>query len=88
MNIRYRSDILSLCERIGYKISTFNRTDEPTKVSTMDWGTTNALKKSKTCPDIIYDKGGIGKEPMIRILGTNPDEVFMKLMKIVNEKKK
>jgi len=29
-------------------------------------------------PDIIYDTGGKGKEPMIRILGKNPKDVVNK----------
>jgi hydroxymethylpyrimidine/phosphomethylpyrimidine kinase len=34
-------------------------------------------------PDIIYDKGGMGKEPMIRILGKDPEDVMWKLKRII-----
>ena len=51
----------------------------------MEWGTNNAIERSKTCPDLIYDNGGIGKEPMIRILGKNPEEVYKKLCYILDQ---
>jgi hydroxymethylpyrimidine kinase / phosphomethylpyrimidine kinase / thiamine-phosphate diphosphorylase len=86
MNIKYSPKNLSLCEKTSYRISSFDRTYEPKDVSsTMEWGTKTAIEQSKTCPDIIYDKGGIGKEPMIRILGKNPEEVYTKLICILKQ---
>jgi hydroxymethylpyrimidine kinase / phosphomethylpyrimidine kinase / thiamine-phosphate diphosphorylase len=86
MNIKYSPKNLSLCEQTSYRISSFDRTYEPKDVSsTMEWGTKTAIEQSKTCPDIIYDKGGIGKEPMIRILGKNPEEVYTKLICILKQ---
>ncbi|MFH1288855.1 MAG: thiamine-phosphate synthase family protein [bacterium] len=35
-----------------------------------------------TVPDIIFDRGAIGKEAMIRVLGKNPDDVAEKIIKI------
>jgi len=34
-------------------------------------------------PDIIYDRGGWGKEPMVRVLGRNPVEVVHKVLTIL-----
>jgi hydroxymethylpyrimidine/phosphomethylpyrimidine kinase len=31
-------------------------------------------------PDLIFDRGDVGKEPMIRVLGKNPDEVADKIL--------
>jgi hydroxymethylpyrimidine/phosphomethylpyrimidine kinase len=45
----------------------------------MDWGTKNAITRLNRFPDVIYDKGTIGKEPMIRFLGINPKDVIDKL---------
>jgi predicted fused transcriptional regulator/phosphomethylpyrimidine kinase len=36
-------------------------------------------------PDIIYDQGGHGKEPMIRIMGNTPREVLSKLRTLIDE---
>jgi hydroxymethylpyrimidine/phosphomethylpyrimidine kinase len=33
-------------------------------------------------PDIIYDRGGAGKDPMVRILGKDPEEVIAKVLAI------
>ncbi len=48
----------------------------------MSWGTENAIKKLGYVPDVIYDKGGIGKEAMIRVLGKNPMDVVEKIRKL------
>jgi len=85
MNIRYSPQILSFCRKTGYSIRSFDRAEEPPQVSSMDWGTTTALQDSTLCPDIIFDTGGIGKEPMIRLLGKTPSDVIEKLRRIKDE---
>ncbi len=85
MNIKYREKTLAACEKLGFNISSFSRGDEPKKKSSMEWGTLHAIEKKGFVPDIIYDIGSVGKEPMIRILGKNPGEVFAKLERILNE---
>jgi len=80
MNIRYNEKILNACNKAIKNIASFDRSKEPKNTkSTMEWGTSYVLKSSDTCPDIIYDKGGIGKEPMIRLIGKNPQEIVSKL---------
>jgi hydroxymethylpyrimidine/phosphomethylpyrimidine kinase len=84
MNIRYSQKTVDLCRKIGLTVSSFNRKDEPTNSSsTMEWGTKQAISGLGRVPDIIYDTGGEGKEPMIRILGKNPEDVLFKLQKLV-----
>lgn len=85
LNIRYSPQILSLCTKTGYTVTSFDRAEEPPQVSSMDWGTTTALQDTTVCPDIIFDTGGIGKEPMIRLLGKTPIEVIEKLKNIKEE---
>jgi hydroxymethylpyrimidine/phosphomethylpyrimidine kinase len=75
INVKYSERNLSLCTEAGLSISSFDRAEEPENVSTMDWGTANAIEKYGSVPQVIYDKGGLGKEPMIRLLGTNAVEV-------------
>ncbi len=69
MNIRYSEDTLSACRELGLKIASFSRKDEPEGVSTMGWGVAEAIKNAGCIPDVIYDKGDVGKEAMIRLLG-------------------
>ena len=45
-----------------------------------DKHTEEVVKNLGFVPDIIFDKGGIGKEPMMRLLGKNPKEVVEKAL--------
>jgi hydroxymethylpyrimidine/phosphomethylpyrimidine kinase len=49
----------------------------------MEWGTSFVIRNQSFIPDVIYDTGGIGKEPMTRIIGKNPKDVVKKALKIV-----
>ncbi|HOK58555.1 MAG TPA: bifunctional hydroxymethylpyrimidine kinase/phosphomethylpyrimidine kinase [Methanothrix sp.] len=69
MNIRLGEDLLSEASRMGLRVSSFDRGEEPPGESTMSWGTARAIERLGAVPDIIWDAGGVGKEPMIRILG-------------------
>ena len=52
----------------------------------MEWGTREAIGKAgNEVPDIIYDTGGPGKEPMMRVMGTDPADVADKVRRIVRE---
>jgi hydroxymethylpyrimidine/phosphomethylpyrimidine kinase len=33
-------------------------------------------------PDVVFDRGGVGKEPMVRLLGGSPLEVAQLAIKI------
>ena len=84
MNIRYSKTNIEKCKKIGLKIGSFDRKNEPkTAKSTMEWGTSVVIKNMGFVPDVIYDSGGIGKEPMIRVIGKNPKHVVKKAYKIV-----
>ena len=87
MNIRFSEDIIDICRDLGYVIDHFDRADEPedikaTEGSSLKWGTDSVFSRRDTIPDIIFDRGDIGKEPMIRIFGKQPDEVAEKALTI------
>ncbi|MCX9082410.1 MAG: bifunctional hydroxymethylpyrimidine kinase/phosphomethylpyrimidine kinase [Candidatus Methanoperedens sp.] len=75
MNIRFSDEALCACENMGFCIASFKREDEPEGVSTMEWGVSDAIRREGRVPDVIYDRGGIGKEAMIRLLGREAIEV-------------
>ena len=56
----------------GLAVASFDRAHEPEGVSTMEWGTRTAIdtyrKLHNRVPDVVFDKGAVGKEPMIRVL--------------------
>ncbi|WP_421078048.1 bifunctional hydroxymethylpyrimidine kinase/phosphomethylpyrimidine kinase [Methanothermococcus sp. Ax23] len=90
MNIKYSKKLINILENedCGFTVSSFDRRDEPENVSSMEWGTKFACEKFGGAPDIIYDRGGDGKEPMIRVLGHDSVDVIKKvemLIKIYNK---
>jgi hydroxymethylpyrimidine kinase/phosphomethylpyrimidine kinase len=87
MNIKYSPEILNACRSAGFRIACFDRREEPREVkeregSTLEWGTQIALQGAGEFPDLIYDEGDVGKEPMIRVLGRTPMEVVDKVIRI------
>lgn len=84
MNVRFSEEILERCRDLDLTISSFDRRNEPEGVKTMRWGTERAIEKFGAVPDVIYDRGAVGKEPMIRILGeraTDVSEVSLRIIK-------
>ena len=87
MNIRYSEEFVAQLETKGFVVGHFDRKREPKKIkeregSSLEWGVEEVLKKMRQIPDFICDKGDVGKEPMIRVLGKNPMEVVEKISKV------
>ncbi len=83
INLKYREETLHSCEAADLAMASFDRSAEPEGVSSMEWGTRQAINDMGSVPDVIYDEGTKGKEPMIRLLGENPTDVLSKLRKIM-----
>ena len=82
LNLKYSESNLEACRKAKLSIASFQRAREPKGVSSMTWGVHMAIQRAGGVPDVIYDKGGLGKEPMIRLLGTTPEDVLTKLKRI------
>ena len=87
MNIRFSDEVVDILKVLKFEVASFDRACEPQDVklregSSLEWGTTDALTRHKGIPDAVFDRGDVGKEPMIRILGRNPAEVADKVLKI------
>jgi hydroxymethylpyrimidine/phosphomethylpyrimidine kinase len=85
MNIRFGPDVLQKCRQLQWRIARFDRRKEPDPVkqregASLEWGIGSVLRRSSAIPDIIYDLGDFGKEPMIRVLGKTPEEVVNKVL--------
>ncbi len=74
MNIRFDERYLEFAEKRGIRPVFIDRSREPKGAGTMEWVTQEAFKVEKL-PRIVYDRGDVGKEAMIRILGRTPFEV-------------
>ena len=82
LNLKYSESNLEACRAAKLSVVSFDRAREPSGVSSMTWGVHRAIQKHGGIPDVIYDKGGVGKEPMIRVLGGSPEEVLQKLRRM------
>ena len=87
MNLRFEGPILDACRKAGLKIACFDRRKEPEDVkqlegSSLEWGIGQAIQKEGSVPDVIYDLGGVGKEPMIRVLGNGAKDVAEKVLAV------
>jgi hydroxymethylpyrimidine/phosphomethylpyrimidine kinase len=87
MNIRFSDGLIERCKALGWKVCSFDRAEEPQAIkekegSSLEWGTETVLSRETEIPDVIFDRGDVGKEPMIRVLGRNPEEVVDKVLKL------
>jgi hydroxymethylpyrimidine/phosphomethylpyrimidine kinase len=81
-NIRFSEPILAELDNLLFEVCSFDRTKEPPGVQTMDWGVAFCCREG--VPDIIYDRGAAGLEPMIRVLGEDPVMVAHNILKLSN----
>jgi len=90
MNLKYNPDWISfLRENTDLELQEIIREKQPEKVkkeefSTMQWIIKESINKIGKIPDIIWDKGAVGKEPIIRLFGKNSKDMIEKLKIIVN----
>jgi hydroxymethylpyrimidine/phosphomethylpyrimidine kinase len=87
MDIRFSEEIVGICEELGYSVDSFSRSDEPVEIkekegSSLEWGTNSVLSNRSAIPDAIFDRGDVGKEPVVRILGQTPAQVVEKVLSI------
>ena len=85
MNIAYSPGLVAHAKRKGWKTGTFDRNEEPPNRRTMDWGTETVIHQEGCIPDIIWDAGSPGKEPMIRIISEAPQGI-LEIIKSLTEK--
>lgn len=89
INLRYSPGLIQKIEQhTDLKMEEIKRENEPEEIkekefSTMQWLIKECVKKRGVVPDIIWDKGAIGKEPMIRLFAKTSTEMIDKLKKII-----
>lgn len=87
VNIKYSDTIVKRAHEKGLRAIYVDRSKEPLEVKTREGGSMEWIASqipSNTTVDIVYDKGDIGKEPMIRVLGRSAVEAVEKMIKILS----
>ena len=88
MNLKYSPKMIKEIQKeTDLKLKEIFREKEPQETkdkeySTMQWLIKESLDEDGRIPDIIWDKGSIGKEPMIRLFGMDSVDIIKKLAKI------
>ncbi|NDY43337.1 bifunctional hydroxymethylpyrimidine kinase/phosphomethylpyrimidine kinase, partial [Dissulfurirhabdus thermomarina] len=87
MNIRHDEAFLHRARDLGWRVAGFSRRDEPEESrrregSTLAWGVDRAIRQAGAVPDLVHDPGDVGKEPIIRILGPDPESVVAKALRV------
>ncbi len=87
INVKFSEENLEKFKNLKFEISDFDRNAEPKENKliegkTMEFGIENALTKNPKA-ELIYDKGGFGKEAMLRVFGRDAIEVAEKILKIL-----
>ncbi|MFZ0449319.1 MAG: bifunctional hydroxymethylpyrimidine kinase/phosphomethylpyrimidine kinase [Desulfatiglandaceae bacterium] len=75
MNIRYSEATVAACRTRGFQGVLLDR-------DVQVLGIRKAIGAGGRVPDILFDKGGMGREPMIHVLGRDPMEVLGKVLRI------
>ena len=85
MNLRYIPKLIkSIQDDSDLELQEIFREKQPADVkkkeySTMQWLIKESIDKKGRIPDIIWDKGAMGKEPMMRLFGKNSKDIIKKL---------
>jgi hydroxymethylpyrimidine/phosphomethylpyrimidine kinase len=79
INIKYSEDIVKICKDLGLAVFFSDRSREPAEVKekegeSVPWSVDHAFEKLHKMPDVIYHTGSVGKEPIITIIGKNPEQ--------------
>ena len=88
-NLKYNIDwIKAIQESTDLDLKEIIREKQPSEIkkkefSTMQWLIKESIDRSGKIPDIIWDKGAMGKEPIIRLFGKNSKNMIEKLEKII-----
>lgn len=81
--IRYTDEIAEVTEEVLRDVTYLDPSRFPPGISTMDWGIASCLKEGT--PLAIISENNRNEEPVIRILGTTPDEVANRIL-IISER--
>jgi hydroxymethylpyrimidine kinase/phosphomethylpyrimidine kinase len=87
MNIRYDSTLVGIFRKIGYDVVEVNRTKEPPhgEGKTMGWLVEYVYSEYGRIPNVIYDRGAVGKEAMIRFWTSSIQEMMDSLDSLLKE---
>jgi hydroxymethylpyrimidine kinase / phosphomethylpyrimidine kinase / thiamine-phosphate diphosphorylase len=87
MSIRYSPSLVDRIKALGFTVAEVDRTRTPPDLeqeegSTLAWGVQDVMDALGYVPDAIFDRGAIGKVPLIRIFGKDPASIVTLIAKL------
>jgi len=84
VNLRYDDGLVERARQSGMAVMRANRSKEPEGVKdverqSLDFLVEKALNDAQSPPDLIYDTGDVGKEPIIGLFARDPAELLKKM---------
>jgi hydroxymethylpyrimidine kinase / phosphomethylpyrimidine kinase / thiamine-phosphate diphosphorylase len=87
MAIGYSDPLIKRIRSLGYSVAEFDRTRTPPDLleeegSTLAWGVQDVMEELGRVPDAIFDRGAIGKVPLIRLFANSPGAIVDLIAKL------
>ena len=87
MAIAYSEPLVKRMRSLGYSVAEFDRTRTPPDLleeegSTLAWGVQDVMEELGRVPDAIFDRGAIGKVPLIRLFANSPGAIVDLIAKL------
>jgi hydroxymethylpyrimidine/phosphomethylpyrimidine kinase len=87
MNIRCSDDIIGACRELNWRVAAFDRAEEPAESAvaegrTLEWGIERAVTAAGCVPDVVFDRGAVGKEAIVRLFAADAFEVVRRAIAI------
>jgi hydroxymethylpyrimidine kinase/phosphomethylpyrimidine kinase len=91
MALRFDEALVARARALGWSVGEFSRADEPRQTkaregSSLAWGVEQVITNLGQVPDLIFDRGDMGKEPVIRLLAESPQEIVRRVLTLAGEK--
>ncbi len=87
MTIVYSDTLVKRIQALGYSVAEFDRKRTPPDLqkeegSTLAWGVQDVMEELGRVPDAIFDRGALGKVPLIRLFGKSPSSIVDLIAKL------
>lgn len=93
MALRFDERLVGRARDLGWTVGEFSRGQEPAEIksregSTLEWGTREVVRRLGRVPRAIFDRGEVGKEPVLRLIAANPAELVDMVLALANRGEK
>ena len=85
INIKYSPEIVRICREFGMDTRTHDWKEKPKEAIEMKCAIPFTIEKLQEVPEVVYDLGDVGVEPLITIFGRTAVEVASKAIKIAKK---